>query len=213
MEHIDFYFDFLSPYGYLASTRIDALAKRHDCSVRWNPFRIGVAVVKVMGLRPNMETPLKAPYIERDIARLAAVLGVPLDPVEMKNPLPPAQLFYAAPPEIAGSLAKAIFRGQWSERRDMSEEANLIEIAKPFGMSEAEVRVAIRSPETRRLLKDVTEKAISRGVFGSPTFAIGKELFWGVDRMWLLDHYLSRGQRYTTVSPAADLEAFCCVPT
>ncbi|WP_198085086.1 DsbA family protein [Variovorax sp. E3] len=98
MSVIDFYFDFLSPYGYLAAARIESVAARHGRAVRWRPFRLGVAVVKVMGLRPNMETPLKAPYILRDIARLAKVLDLPLAPPPgLPNPLPPAQLFYAAP--------------------------------------------------------------------------------------------------------------------
>ena len=194
MRVIDFYFDFLSPYGYLASTRIEAVAARHACKVNWRPFRLGIAVVKVMGLRPNMETPLKGPYILKDIMRLAKVFGLSLAPSPgLPNPLPPAQLFYSAPPDVAPRLAEALFRAHWADGRNIGDVENLIAVGRSFGINETSVREAVSSPEIREILKERTEEAIARGVFGSPTFAVGAELFWGVDRLWLLDHYLSSG--------------------
>ncbi|MGB0631259.1 MAG: DsbA family protein, partial [Alphaproteobacteria bacterium] len=60
---VDFYFDFLSPYGYLAATQIDDLAARYDRGVVWRPFLVGVTVMNVMGMKPLMETPLKSDYL------------------------------------------------------------------------------------------------------------------------------------------------------
>ena len=62
---IEFYFDFISPFGYFASLRIDALAGRHGRRVDWYAIRLGVSVVKVMGLKPLLETPLKGAYLVR----------------------------------------------------------------------------------------------------------------------------------------------------
>ena len=66
---IDFYFDFISGYGYFASLRIEAIAKRHGREVNWHSMLLGVSVMKVMGLKPLLETPLKGDYVQNDAAR------------------------------------------------------------------------------------------------------------------------------------------------
>ena len=75
-DPIAFYFDFLSPYGYLAATKIENLAAKYERQVIWRPFLLGITVVKVMGLKPEMETPLKADYIRQDLPRMAKSCGV-----------------------------------------------------------------------------------------------------------------------------------------
>ena len=75
---IDFYFDFISPYGYLASTQIDKIAAKHDREVIWHPFLLGVTVMNVMGLKPIMDTPLKSDYALIDRPRMAKLFGVPV---------------------------------------------------------------------------------------------------------------------------------------
>ncbi len=207
MRELDFYFDFISPYAYLASTRIEAIAARYQRRVRWHPFRLGITVVKVMGLRPLMQTPLKSEYITSDIRRLAQVLDVPLQRNGgLDDPLPPARVFYALPEEQAAPLAKALLHACWAEGRDISDEAVLIELGEGCGIGAGAVRAALADQATRQRLNDATSAAMARGVFGSPTFAVGDELFWGVDRLWLLDHYLASGERYEPVNaqePAA----------
>ena len=74
---VEFWFDFISPYGYFASTRIEALALRYGRAVAWRPLLLGVTVLKVMGLKPLPETPLKQDYIAADLPRLARLLAVP----------------------------------------------------------------------------------------------------------------------------------------
>ena len=74
---LDFWFDFASPYGYLASTRIDDIAARHGRTVRWRPILLG-AVFKVSGMKPVMEQPLRGEYLAHDVPRFARLLGVPL---------------------------------------------------------------------------------------------------------------------------------------
>ncbi|MFZ5732898.1 MAG: 2-hydroxychromene-2-carboxylate isomerase [Pseudomonadota bacterium] len=201
MRELDFYFDFISPYAYLASTKIEAIAARYQRRVRWHPFRLGITVVKVMGLRPLMQTPLKSDYITSDIRRLAQVLDVPLKRNGgLDDPLPPARLFYALPEEQAALLAKALLHACWAEGRDIADKAVLIELGEGCGVGEETVRAALSDQATRQRLNDATSAAMARGVFGSPTFVVGDELFWGVDRLWLLDHYLASGERYDPVA-------------
>ena len=77
-EPIDFYFDFLSSYGYFASLRIEALAARHGRSVRWHSMLLGVAVMKTMGLKPLLDTPLKCDYVLHDTTRYMRRHGLQL---------------------------------------------------------------------------------------------------------------------------------------
>lgn len=206
MRELDFYFDFMSPYAYLASVKIEAIAARHQRRVRWHPFRLGITVVKVMGLRPLMQTPLKSDYITADIRRLAQVLDVPLKRNGgLDDPLPPGRLFYGVPGDKAAPLAKALLHACWADGRDISDEAVLIEVGEGCGIAADTVRAALLEPATRQRLNEATSAAMARGVFGSPTFAAGDELFWGVDRLWLLDHYLASGEQYDPVALPGDL--------
>ena len=74
---VQFYFDFISPFGYFASLRIDELARRYDREVEWTSMLVGVSVLKVMGLPPIVELPLKGPYVINDALRYARQHRVP----------------------------------------------------------------------------------------------------------------------------------------
>jgi 2-hydroxychromene-2-carboxylate isomerase len=204
---IDFYFDFISPFAYLAANRIEVLARRHSRVVHWRPFRLGVAVVKVMGLKPLMETPLKSEYSTRDLARLATLLGDPLTAsIKVPDPIPPARLFYGAPAEKAGELAKALFRACYVQGLDIGATEVLLDVAAEVGIHSDVTRHALSDPQTKGMLRDATQAAIAHGVFGSPTCRVGKELFWGVDRLWLLDQYLGAGERYERLDSSVAVE-------
>src|SRR6266852_5103313 len=112
MSPIEFYFDFSSPYGYLAAMQIDALARRHGRGVEWRPFLLGAAF-KETGQRPLTEQALRGPYHRRDFDRSARLLGVPF---RLPEPFPFASLaacraFYwlaDGDPAAARSLALAL---------------------------------------------------------------------------------------------------------
>jgi 2-hydroxychromene-2-carboxylate isomerase len=202
MDSIEFYFDFVSPYAYLASHVVEALAHRHGKKLHWSPFRLGVAVVKVMGLKPLLDTPLKGPYARHDVSRMAKVLGIPLtDDFSMFDPVPAQQLMYTQPREQRPVLAKALLSARWAQGRRLGDMDILFDVAqKAVGINKQGFRETIESTETRSAVNEATQAAVSRGVFGSPTFAVGNELFWGGDRIWLLDQFLAAGERYV---PAA----------
>ncbi|MDD5036833.1 MAG: 2-hydroxychromene-2-carboxylate isomerase [Methylococcaceae bacterium] len=197
MDTIDFYFDFLSPYAYLASRRIEAIAKKHGRRVQWHPFRLGIAVVKVMGLRPVMETPLKGPYAMLDVQRLAKVMGEPLCfSGKLPDPLPPAKFFYCIPSELSATAAKALLNAQWEQGRDIGRLDTLKEIGVELGFECDWTHAAVEGAQGSSRLREATDTALARGVFGSPTCVVDDALFWGVDRLWLLDWYLENNETY-----------------
>jgi 2-hydroxychromene-2-carboxylate isomerase len=193
---IDFYFDFISPYGYFAAMQIEAVARRHNYTVRWHVFRLGVAVVKVMGLRPLMETPLKCRYVLRDVERLSAIYALPILPtIIAPDPVLLGSAFYAVKEANAGILptfSKHLFAHIWHHGDPVRNAGDLEAIARCVGMNADWMLSPAAMEAGRRQLKDATVDAIARGIFGSPTFVVGGEMIWGVDRLWMLEHYLKQ---------------------
>ena len=131
---LDFYFEFASPYGYLASTQIDALAARHGRTVAWHPIMLGAAF-KATGARPLMQTPLKGPYLLHDVPRFARLLGVPLTlpPVMPMNSLAASRAcvwLAEEDDERARRLARALFHAHWGEGRDLAAPEAVADVAQ-----------------------------------------------------------------------------------
>jgi 2-hydroxychromene-2-carboxylate isomerase len=194
---IEFYFDFYSPYGYLASSRIDALAARHGREVIWRPFLVG-ATFSVTGARPLVEIPLLGDYSLHDMQRCARMQGVPFQlPVGFpKAALAPSRAFYWLTdndPEKAKRLAKAVYNATFAEGRDGANPQLVAELAVPLGIDSNELLEAIQRPEVKTRLKQETETALTRGVFGSPTIFVDGEPFWGNDRLEQVDRWLETG--------------------
>jgi 2-hydroxychromene-2-carboxylate isomerase len=195
-ESIDFYFEFASPYGYLASTQIDALAERHGREVAWHPIMLGAAF-KETGARPLMQTPLKGPYLLHDVPRFARYLGVPLTlpPVMPMNSLAASRACVwldEGDPAQARRLAKALLHAHWGEGRDLSAPEAVAEVAAGLGIDRAALLAAVANQRIKDLLKERTEAAIARGVFGSPFIFVDGEPFWGADRLPQVEAWLGK---------------------
>lgn len=197
-EAVQFYFDFISPYAYLASQRIDEIARRHGRSVDWRPILLGVTMLKVMGLKAVPDTPLKGPYAAHDWPRFARLLGLPNAPRANLHlpPLPPLRAFTwlkDSDPALAVRFAKAIFLAHWGEGRDMSDPDRLIAEAGLMGIDRAALRTAIGSEPVKARLESHVDAAIAAGVFGCPTVVVDGEMFWGADRLDQVDRWLAAG--------------------
>ncbi len=125
MAPIEFYFDFISPFGYLASTQIEALAARYGREVDWKPVLLGITVMKVMGLPPLMQIPLKKDYLQRDKPRMAKLLGVPFRDhgLEGVNSLAASRAFLwlnTQDAALAKRFAQRIYAALWVEGRDIT---------------------------------------------------------------------------------------------
>lgn len=194
---IEFYFDFLSPYGYFAATQIERVSQQYDRQLLWRPFLIGVAVMQVMGLKPLMETPLKSDYILEDLPRMARYLGVPFRlPPGPLNSRAAARAFYwldEQDPQLATEFAKTLLLKQWGEGRNLSDPLAVADQASQLGISSENLLEAIRGEAAKDRLREKVAEAIGNGVFGSPFFIVDGQRFWGVDRLFLLEHWLHWG--------------------
>jgi 2-hydroxychromene-2-carboxylate isomerase len=194
---MDFYFEFASPYGYLASTQIEALAARHGRAVTWHPIMLGAAF-KETGARPLTETPLKGPYLGHDVPRFARLLGVPLTlpPVMPMNSLAASRAcVWLAETDAAQAkrLAQALFHAHWGEGRDLSAPEAVADVAARLGIDRTDLLAAVAEQRIKERLKAQTQGAIARGVFGSPFIFVDNEAFWGADRLPQIETWLSRG--------------------
>lgn len=192
---IEFYFDFISPYGYFASTQIDALASRFGRTVDWKPVLLGITVLKVMGLKPLTETPLKSDYIRHDKPRMAKLLGVPFADHGLKgiNSINAARAFLwlkAQDEQLAVRFAHRVYRRLWVEGRDITAAQASAEEAQALGVDPFTLMRAIVRSDAKDQLKNAVQAAIDRGVFGTPYFIADGEPIWGVDRLWMLEHWL-----------------------
>lgn len=194
---IDFYFDFSSPYGYIASTRIDALAAKHGREVKWRPFLLGIAF-KTTGQTPLPSIPIKGDYATHDMLRSARFHGVPYKhpsafPIATQAP---ARAFYwldARDPQRAKQLAQALYRAYFVDGVDISNPDNTIAVCARMGLDADEVRAALNDPVVKDKLKTEVDVAIKRGAFGSPYIIVDGEPFWGVDRFEQIDRWLATG--------------------
>ena len=194
---IDFYFEFASPYGYLASTQIDALAGRHGRTVAWHPMMLGAAF-KETGARPLTQTPLKGPYLLHDVPRFARLLGVQLrlPPVMPMNSLAASRACVwldEDSPDQATSLAKALLQAHWVEGRDLGAPEAVADVAAGLGIDRDDLLAAVADQRIKDRLKERTQAAIERGVFGSPFIFVDGEPFWGADRLAQIEAWLSQG--------------------
>ena len=194
---INFYSDFSSPYGYLASTRIEELAAKHGRTVVWRPILLGT-VFKVTGQQPLASIPLKGGYMAHDLARSARLLNVPFK-LPTKFPVgavAPSRAFYwlaERDPALAKMLARAVYHAYFAEDRDISSPEVTVNVAARVGADPAELGQALNDPAVKEKLRVEVDTAIARGVFGSPYIIVDGEPFWGSDRLDQIDRWLQTG--------------------
>ena len=196
-DPIEFYFDFSSPYGYLAGECIDAIVARHGRDVTWRPYLMGVAM-KVTGSSPVVNRPMMGAYSRRDMQRSARRLQVPF---RFPEPFPIATIaacravywMERANADGAKPLAKALYRAYFVDGRNISEPDVVADVASESGADRDALLAGIQEPEIKERLKEVTNNAIERGIFGSPFFMVDEEPFWGHDRMDEVDRWLETG--------------------
>ncbi len=194
---IQFYFDFASPYGYLAATQISRLAAKHGRSVEWKPILLGV-VFKVTGGVPLPNAPLKGDYSRRDMERSARLYGIPFK-LPGKFPIAsqaPARCVYWLEPQGSARQEEAVlalYRAYMVDDRDISSPEVTADVAASIGLDRQKVLDAVADPVMKERLKTETEAAIQRGVFGSPYMLVDGEPFWGADRVEHVDRWLATG--------------------
>lgn len=194
---IEFWFDFSSPYGYLASLRIDEIGARHEREVHWRPYLMG-AVMKVSGGQPLVQRPLVADYALHDLPRSARLIGAAF---RLPEPFPIAtagagRAYYwlaQRDPRLAHDLAVRLYRAYFADNRNIGDTEVLVEIAATLGVDADALRAALGDASVKQRLFEVTEEARERGICGSPWVVVDGEPFWGNDRLAEVERWLQSG--------------------
>jgi len=195
---IDFYFDFSSPYGYFASTKIDALAAKYQRKVNWHPILLG-AIFKVNGCAPLTMVPLKGEYALRDFERTARFHGIPFNqpptfPIATQSTArATVWLQQNAGADKAREFAQAAYHAYFVDGIDINDPVNLQKIAEKMGLDAAALLEGVNSPAIKEKLKHDVDQAMQRKVFGSPYIIVDGEPFWGFDRFDQLEAFLKTG--------------------
>jgi len=194
---IDFYFDFSSPYSYIASEWVDALAARHGRTVNWKAILLG-ATFQAAELKSPVSYPIKREYSLHDFERSARFAGVPLKnpekfPIATQNA---ARVFWwlaDADAERARQWARHCLRAYFARGVDLSDAAQLRTLADAFGLGADAAEAVWNDPAWKARLKAENETAIAAGVFGAPFFVVDGEPFWGNDRRPQIERWLEKG--------------------
>jgi 2-hydroxychromene-2-carboxylate isomerase len=189
---LDFYWDFSSPFAYLAATQAEALAERTGAELRSRPMLLG-AVFKAIG---QVDVPLstwsaaKQKYTFLDLQRWAEHWGVPFKwPTRFPmSSIKALRVYLALPEERRRAFRDATFRAYWGDDRDIADEGVLRELV---GAGADEVLARTQTQEGKQALFAATQQAVDAGVFGAPTWIVdGKDLYWGQDRIVLVERAL-----------------------
>lgn len=182
---VHLWFDFISPYSYLALTQAEAFAREHWVAWVVRPV-FYAAVLEAIGRLGPAEIPVQRAYTLRDILRAAELLGVPLvgppaHPFKSLLPLRVTALVQEEPRALA--LAVALSSAAWGEKRNLEDPAVVAEVATAAGFDGEGLVARAGGDEAKALLRRNTEEALAMGICGVPTFGWQGELFWGHDRM------------------------------
>ena len=193
---LDFYFDFSSPYSYIASEWVEAVAARHGRAVQWHAILLG-ATFQAAELKSPVSYPMKREYSIRDFGRSARFAGLPYV-MPAKFPIPTqnaARIFWwlhdTESPERAVAWAHAGLRAYFTRGTDLSDVATLAAVAAESGVDAAAAQAAYTDPLWKERLKRENDAAIAAGVFGAPFFFVDGEPFWGNDRRGQIEQWLS----------------------
>lgn len=193
MTQIDFYFDFWSPYAYLASHRLGQLAEQHGCTVNYCPIDLTRAKLAAGNTGPaNLQIPPKIRYLMTDLRRWATRYGLPFGSVpkgkDTKRINTGALL--AQDRGVARDYVREAFDAVWGQGGDPNSDELLSSLAEKLGWDAGEFLRFVGSSAAAERYEAVYERAVERGVFGVPIMIVGDEMWWGNDRLEFLDQFL-----------------------
>ncbi len=182
---LEFYFDYGSPYSYLADTQVEAIAQRAGAALVRKPMLLG-GVFKATGNHSPAELPQKSAWSAFDMPMWARHYGVPFQ----RNPFFPvntlALMRGAAAAQIDGSFERyhpAVFKAMWIEGRNLNDMKEVAAVLTAAGLDAGIFGARIQDQDVKDRLKTTTEEAVARGVFGAPTCFVDNMMFFGNDRL------------------------------
>ena len=194
---IDYYFATMSPWTYLGHARFAAIAKAADATVRVRPIDLGKVFPVSGGLPLAKRAPQRQAYRLVELRRFADHLKLPLNLHPAHFPVSgdaSARLILAVDShdgiDAAMALTGAVLRGVWAEQRNIADPKDLAEMLRALGLPERRLEDAETAAVIERYELN-TQQAIDSQVFGSPTYVIDGELFWGQDRLDFVERRLA----------------------
>lgn len=188
---IEFFYDFRSPYSYLAYTQLRLM----DVSIVLKPMQILKVMERVGNVPTTITCAAKGRYARTDLGRWAQRYGVMLNPSDMKANDGDAMsraVLAAATPEAAADVTLALYRAIWSNGETLASTGAILAALAGAGIDAGGLAEAINAPETTTRLEANTDEAAERGVFGSPTIFVGDAMFFGNDRIEFVREELAR---------------------
>ena len=195
---VEFWFDFVSPYAYIAAQSIEQLAARHGREVSWKPMLLG-AVFKVTGSSPlTMRPPQMSDYFKHDFLRSARYAGVPfvlpeLFPIATQNTSRVCLWLQDTAPQRVGEFVRQVTRAYFSGPAALNDTGWLATQITAMGLDGAAAAAACEDTHYKQALKAQCEQAIEKGIFGAPWIIVDDESFWGNDRLPQVEHWLAQG--------------------
>lgn len=194
--HIDYYFWMNSDWAYLGADRLEALAARQGVGIRYKPVDLPDVYARTGGVLLGQRSPVRQAYRVAELKRWCRKLGIHVNP-RPAYMCPNADL--ASRIVIAANeaqqdgvrLYKAILRAQWCEERDISSRDTLLDILREQGLDGPDLLERAGRPGIERLYRGYTDEAVRAGVFGSPSYLFQGELFWGQDRLQMLEEAIA----------------------
>lgn len=184
---LEIWFEFASTYSYLTVARAEPLLNAAGVEYLWRPFLLGpIFRDRGMDTSPFVIDPIKGAYMWRDMERRAKRYGLPFvrPTIFPANGLQAARIMTAAVQEPwCGTFARTVFTAQFAEGADISDVRVLKSALEACGVDPVRWIDRAGEDQTKRALRDLTDRARSLGIFGAPSFRVGKELFWGDDRL------------------------------
>ncbi len=197
MAKLEFFYDYSSPWTYLAFTKVEEVAQRAGAEVDWRPILVGGIFNTVNpSVYESRERPVpaKAAYLKKDLADWADFYGLRIlfppsvFPVNSVKSLRGALV--AVEHGVISAYSHAVFRAYWSDDQDISKDEVLEPIVRSVGLDPTQYFARIAEPTIKDRIRENTEECMRRGGFGSPTMFVGDSMFFGNDRLALVEHAL-----------------------
>jgi len=193
-QQVEFFFDYGSPFSYLADTQLAALERRTGATVVYRPMLLG-AVLKETGNASPITVPAKGRYMGVELHRWARRYGVPFAankffPINTMRLMRGAVAAQHA--ECFAEYHRAIYPAFWVDSANLGEPGVIRAVLDKAGLNADLILARIEEPGVKEQLRLNTEEAVRRGVFGAPTFFVGEEMFWGNDRLMFVEEALTQ---------------------
>ncbi|KAF1025170.1 MAG: 2-hydroxychromene-2-carboxylate isomerase [Acinetobacter bereziniae] len=196
MKQIEFYFDLGSPYSYLGFYQIQKIAKLNQAQIVWKPILLG-GIFKATGNSSPMAVPAKARYSMLDMQRWSNLWDIsiqmnpyfPINTLNLMRIITAVQLYR---PECFLTVLNALFDAMFGHPQNLNDINVLINLIQTLGFSNDQVQIWLSDDQVKAQLKQTTEEAIERGVFGAPTWFVNDEMFWGVDHLHFVEMELNQ---------------------